>query len=129
MILKAFHAVRQKVIDILWMFPTLRKMILQMFPTQDNWKSSNTGFTHDGRLEIILWMFPILDDSRDIFIYTSLPCHLDWPRLSYREQSREGEEEADTGNDGETTSKSGLALNGIYYYGKPRTARSGGSWL
>ena len=28
-----------------------------------------------------------------------------------------------------TTSKSGLALNGISYYGKPRTARSGGSWL
>ena len=33
------------------------------------------------------------------------------------------------GNDGKTASKSGLALNGIYYYGKPRTARSGGSWL
>ena len=29
----------------------------------------------------------------------------------------------------EDKSKSGLALNGIYYYGKPRTARSGGSWL
>ena len=27
------------------------------------------------------------------------------------------------------TSKSGLALNGIPYYVKPRTARSGGSWL
>ena len=25
--------------------------------------------------------------------------------------------------------KGGLALNGIYYYGKPRTDRSGGSWL
>ena len=25
--------------------------------------------------------------------------------------------------------KSGLALNGIYYYGKLRTTRSGGSWL
>ena len=47
----------------------------------------------------------------------------------YREQFKEGDEEADRGNDGETTSKSGLALNGIYYYGKPRTARSGGSWL
>ena len=35
------------------------------------------------------------------------------------------------GNDGKTTSKSGLALSGIPYpyYGKPRTARSGGSWL
>ena len=31
------------------------------------------------------------------------------------------------GNDGKTTSKSGLALNGISYYGKLRTARSGGS--
>ena len=30
---------------------------------------------------------------------------------------------------GRKTSKSGLALNGISYYGKPRTARSGGSWL
>ena len=25
--------------------------------------------------------------------------------------------------------KSGLALDGIYYHGKPRTTRSGGSWL
>ena len=55
--------------------------------------------------------------------------HLDWPRLSYREQFKEGEVEADRGNDGKTTSKSGLALNRIYYYGNPRTARSGGSWL
>ena len=47
--------------------------------------------------------------------------HLDWPRLSYREQFKEGDEEADRGNDGETASKSGLALNVIYYYGKPRT--------
>ena len=52
-----------------------------------------------------------------------------WPRLSYREQYKEGDKEADRGNDGKTTSKSGLALNGIYYYGKPRTTRSGGSWL
>ena len=42
---------------------------------------------------------------------------------------KEGDEEADRGNDGKTTSKSGLALNGISYYGKLRTARSGGSWL
>ena len=35
--------------------------------------------------------------------------------------------EADSGNDGKTTSQSGLALNGISYYGKLR--RSGGSWL
>ena len=33
------------------------------------------------------------------------------------------------GNDGKTTSKSGLALNGTSYYRKLRTARSGGSWL
>ena len=39
--------------------------------------------------------------------------HLDWPRLSYREQFKEGDEKADRGNDGKTTSKSGLALNGI----------------
>ena len=26
-------------------------------------------------------------------------------------------------------SKSGVAMNGISYYGKPRIARSGGSWL
>ena len=45
------------------------------------------------------------------------------------EQFKEGDEEADRGNDGKTTSKSGLALNGISYYGKPRTERSGGSWL
>ena len=55
--------------------------------------------------------------------------HLDWPRLSYREHFKEGDEAADRGNDGKTTSKSGPALNGISYYGKPRTARSGGSWL
>ena len=55
--------------------------------------------------------------------------HLDWPRRSYREQFKEGDEEADGGNAEKTTSKSGLALNGISYYGKPRTARSGGSWL
>ena len=55
--------------------------------------------------------------------------HLDWPRLSYREPCKEGDEETDRGNDGKTTSKSGLALNGIPYYGKPRTARSRGSWL
>ena len=54
---------------------------------------------------------------------------MDWPKLSYREQFKEGDEEADRGNDGKTPSKSGLTLNGISYYGKPRTARSGGSWL
>ena len=42
---------------------------------------------------------------------------------------KEGDEEADRGNDGKTTSKSGLALNGIPHYGKPRAVRSGGSWL
>ena len=54
--------------------------------------------------------------------------HLDWPRLSYREQVKDLDEDADRGNDGKTP-KSGLALNGISYYGKMRTARSGGSWL
>ena len=54
--------------------------------------------------------------------------HVDWPRLSHREQFKEGDEEADRGNDGKT-SKSGLALNGISYCGKLRTARSRGSWL
>ena len=47
-----------------------------------------------------------------------------WPRLSYKQQFKEGDEEADRGNDGKTTSKGGLALNGISYYGKLRTARS-----
>ena len=41
----------------------------------------------------------------------------------------EGDGDADRGNDGKTTSKSGLALSGISYNGKPKTARSGGSWL
>ena len=51
-------------------------------------------------------------------------------KTSYRElQFKEGDEEADRGNDGETTSKSGLTLNGTSYCGKLRTARSGGSWL
>ena len=53
--------------------------------------------------------------------------HLDWPRLSYREQYKEGGEEAEKGNDGKTTSKSGLALNGTSYCGRVRTVRSGGS--
>ena len=64
--------------------------------------------------------------------WSSLPKshnHLDWPRLSYSEQFKEGDEEADRGNDGKTTSKSRLALSGISYYGKLRTAKSGGSWL
>ena len=53
--------------------------------------------------------------------------HLDLPNLSYREQFKERDEEANRGNDGKTTSKSGLALNGISYYGELKTARSGGS--
>ena len=44
-----------------------------------------------------------------------------------QEQFKEGDEEEDRENDGKTTSKSGLALNEISYYGKLRTARSGGS--
>ena len=58
----------------------------------------------------------------------TLVIYLHWLRLSYREQFKEGDEEADRGNDGKTTSKSELALNGISYYGKLRTARSGGSY-
>ena len=52
--------------------------------------------------------------------------------LSYMSPSlnfKEGVEEADRGNDGKTASKSGLDLNGIPYYGKPRAARNGGSWM
>ena len=55
--------------------------------------------------------------------------HLDWRRLSYREQFKEEDKEADRGNDGKTTSKSGLGLNGISYCGKLRAAKSGGNWL
>ena len=44
-----------------------------------------------------------------------------WTGKDYREQFKEGDEEADRGNDGKTTSKSGLALNEISYYGKSRT--------
>ena len=54
---------------------------------------------------------------------------VDRPRLSYRNKFKEGDEEADRGSDGKTTSETGLALNGISHYRKPRTARSGGSWL
>ena len=61
--------------------------------------------------------------------YGHVTDHLDWPRLSYREQNKEGDEEADRGNDGKTMSKSGLALNGTAYCRELRTARSGGSWL
>ena len=46
-----------------------------------------------------------------------------------QEQFKKRDEEADRGNDGKTTSMSGLALNGISYYGKLRTAKSGGSCL
>ena len=35
---------------------------------------------------------------------------MEWPRLSYREQFKEGDEEADRGNNGKTTSKSGLGF-------------------
>ena len=52
---------------------------------------------------------------------------LDWPRLSYREQFKERNVEADRGNDGKTTYKEWTGLES--YYGKPRTARSVGSWL
>ena len=39
------------------------------------------------------------------------------------EDEEEGDEEADRGDVGKTASKSGLALNGTSYWGKPRTAR------
>ena len=54
---------------------------------------------------------------------------MDGPRLPYREQLKEGDAEANRGSDGKTTSKSGLALDGISNCRKLRTARSGGSWL
>ena len=66
--------------------------------------------------------------AMSIFLYASHD-HLDWPSLYYRGQFKEGDEGADRGNDGKTTSKSGLTLNGISYYAKPRVARSEGSWL
>ena len=63
-------------------------------------------------------------------------CKLKWyghitrsSGLAKTEQYKEGDKEADRGNDGKTTSKSGLALNGTSYCRKPRTARSGGNWL
>ena len=66
-------------------------------------------------------------------LHTSGNCtshdHLDWSRLSDREELKHRDEEADRGNDGKTTWKSGLALNGISYHGKPRTVRSGVSSL
>ena len=49
--------------------------------------------------------------------------------MSYREQFKVGDGHADRGNDGKTTSKSGMALYGISYHRKPRTTRSGKSWL
>ena len=36
--------------------------------------------------------------------------------IADREQFKKGDEEADRGNDGKTTSNSGLALNGLYCY-------------
>ena len=54
--------------------------------------------------------------------------HLDWPRLSYREQLKEGDTDADRGNDGKTMSKRGPSLNGISYYREPRGVEEAG-WL
>ena len=54
---------------------------------------------------------------------------LDWPRLSYREEFKEGDEEADRETMGRQHLRVDWALNGISYHGKLRTARSGGSWL
>ena len=49
--------------------------------------------------------------------------------LSYTEQHKDGDKEADRGYDGKTTSKCGLTLNGTAYCRNPRAARSGGSCL
>ena len=61
--------------------------------------------------------------------FLSLPEDVVKPRLFYREQYKEGDEEADSGNDGKTTSKSGLALNGIYNYGEPRGVEEAGCFF
>jgi len=54
---------------------------------------------------------------------------MDWPRLSYREQYKEGDEEAVRENDEKTTREGGLALGGTICYRTQRTVGSGGSWL
>ena len=43
----------------------------------------------------------------------------------HKEQFKEGDEEADRGNDGKTTSKSGLALNGNIILRKAETPEDG----
>ena len=50
-------------------------------------------------------------------------------KLSYMKQLKGEDEETDRGNDGNTTSKSGLAFHGTSHYGKLRTERSGERWL
>ena len=45
------------------------------------------------------------------------------------EQYKEGDGEVHRGNAWNTTSESGLALNGTAYCGKLKAARRGGSWL
>ena len=55
--------------------------------------------------------------------------HLDWTRLSYREQFKEGDDEADREDDRKTTSESGLAFNGTSFCENLRTVRRGGNWL
>ena len=77
-------------------------------------------------LDITCLRYSILVGNPRFFVQQSVPCR---PRLSYREQFEEEDEEADRGNDGKTTSKSGLAFHGTSHYGKLRTERSGGSWL
>ena len=56
--------------------------------------------------------------ARTILSYPILSCPILQGTLSYRKQLKEGGEETGTGNNGKTTSKSGLALSGIYYLGK-----------
>ena len=94
---------------------------------------SPTTLVKHGRSRIGNAIGPYEDQTsakrRKLKWYGTSHDHLDWPRLSNREQFKEGDEEADRGNNGKTTSKNGLALNEIYYYGKPRIARSGGSRL
>ena len=101
---------------------------------QDNWLNRVASGQQDN------WLNRVASGQQDNWPsrLASGPCrivlasphdHLDWPRLSDREQFKEGDEEADRGNDWKTTSKSGLVLNRTSYYGKLRTAKSGGRWL
>ena len=106
----------------------LKKKKKNLEPFTDNGgEKTRTPETHNDDLQKIPHT-----KSRAIGPYEDVLTSVKRRKLKWygnREQFKEGDEEADRGNDGKTTSQSGLALNGIYYYGKLRTARSGGSWL